>query len=56
VGEGQLGAGRRAAVAAIPEYSVSRHCGDHPVRDLADDIVIRVADEQVAGGIQRDAE
>ena len=55
VGIIQLGAGGRAAVAADSLDPVSRHGGDHPIRDLADAAVTGVGDVQVAGGIHGDA-
>ena len=45
----QLGAGGRAVVAAETSRPVSRHGGDHAVRDLADAAVCIVGDVQVAG-------
>ena len=38
-----------------PCRPVSRHGGDHAVRDLADAVVVGVGDVEVAGGVHRDA-
>ena len=49
------GAGGRAAVTAVNCRPVSRHGGDRSVRNLADPVVIRIGDVQVAGGAHRDS-
>ena len=51
----QLGAGGRTAVAGVAWRAVARHGGDHPVRDLADALVMGVGDVEVAGGVHGDA-
>src|ERR1019366_1408410 len=53
-GAAQLGAGGRAVVAAETLRPISRRGGDHPVRDLADAVVDRVGDVQVAGRVDGD--
>ena len=51
----QLRTGSRAVVPAVPLSSVSRDRGDHPVRDLANAIVLIIRDVQIPGGIDGDA-
>ncbi len=55
-GLAQLGAGGRAVVAAETKRPVSRHGGDHPVRDFADAVVTAVGNVKVAGGVHGDAD
>ncbi len=47
--------GGRAVVPAVASSSVSRDCGDHPVRDLANATVRSIRDVQISGGIDGDA-
>src|ERR1019366_9345319 len=54
-GSVQLGADGRAVVAAEALRPVSRHGGDHPIRNLADARVKPVGDVQVASRIHSDA-
>ena len=42
LGIGQLGAGGRAVIAGVSGRPGSRHGGNHPIRDLADAVVIVV--------------
>ena len=53
VGIKQLGAGRRTAIAE--GCAASRHGRDHATRNLADAVIIRIGDVEVAGGIHGDA-
>ena len=57
VGAVQVGGGGRAAVAAVAMRSIAGDGGDHAggVIDLADPVVAVVGDEEVAGGVHRDA-
>src|ERR1019366_4422398 len=56
IGVVQLGAGSRAVIAAEAWHPVSRHSGDHPVRDFADAVIRRVGDIEAACGVHGDAE
>ena len=51
----QLGVAGRAVIAAEAWRSVSRDGSHHPIRDLADTVIPRVGDVQVARGIHGDA-
>src|SRR5438128_2442923 len=51
----QRSTGDRTVVAAETIRPISRHSGDHAVRDLSDAVFIGVCDVEVAGGVRGDA-
>ena len=55
-GEGQLGAGGRAAIAAVAVDSRSGDGGEYTrgVIHLADDVIVAVCDEEIPGRIHGD--